>query len=163
VAGTILDKFPLDGPALGGISAAGGAVFVAQGTGPLPEPAPQSDGTGTIVAFGDTSGAGAGGGSGSSGGEGGGGATKAHLRLKVTPRRVRAGRLVRLHLRTTRGSQPAGGVTVRVGRKRLRTGSDGRATARVRFHQPGRHVVRAGRLGSTGARVTIRVLPARGG
>src|SRR4051794_25355862 len=55
--GVIIAKLPLDGPALGGLSAVGGALFVAQGTGPLPQPGPQTVNPGTIVAFGDTSGA----------------------------------------------------------------------------------------------------------
>jgi polyvinyl alcohol dehydrogenase (cytochrome) len=160
--GTILAKLPLDGPALGGVSAAGGAVFVAQGTGPLPEPAPQSDGTGSIVAFGDTSGAGAAGGAGGPG-QPGVGAPKGRLRLSVRPRRVRADRLVRLRVRVTRGSKPAGRVTVRVGRRRVHTAANGRVTVRVRFRRPGLHVVRAGRLGAAGARATIRVTAARGG
>jgi hypothetical protein len=79
------------------------------------------------------------------------------LRLSVTPRRVRANRLVRLRLRVTRGSKSGGRVTVRVGRLRVHTATNGRATVRVRFRRPGLHVVRAGRLGSAGARATIRV------
>jgi polyvinyl alcohol dehydrogenase (cytochrome) len=64
--GTILTKLPLNGPTFGGVSIAGGAVYVAVGTGPpspiLPLPSSttsQVDGTGSIVAFGDTSQAGA--------------------------------------------------------------------------------------------------------
>jgi polyvinyl alcohol dehydrogenase (cytochrome) len=53
--GAILAKQLLGAPSFGGISAAGGALYVAVGTGPPPEPAPQQDGSGSIVAFGDTS------------------------------------------------------------------------------------------------------------
>jgi polyvinyl alcohol dehydrogenase (cytochrome) len=53
--GAILAKLPLGGPSFGGVSAVGGAVYVAVGTGPPPEPAPQQDGSGSIIAFGDTS------------------------------------------------------------------------------------------------------------
>src|SRR4051794_35075321 len=53
--GTILAKLPLDGPTFGGVSAAGGALFVAVGTGPPPQPLPQTVNPGSIVAFGDTS------------------------------------------------------------------------------------------------------------
>jgi polyvinyl alcohol dehydrogenase (cytochrome) len=51
--GAILAKLPLGGPSFGGVSAAGGDVYVAVGTGPPPEPAPQQDGSGSIVAFTD--------------------------------------------------------------------------------------------------------------
>jgi polyvinyl alcohol dehydrogenase (cytochrome) len=53
--GAILAKLPLGGSSFGGVSAVGGAVYVAVGTGPPPAPAPQQDGSGAIVAFGDTS------------------------------------------------------------------------------------------------------------
>ena len=53
--GLILTKLPLGGSSFGGVSAVGGAVYVAVGTGPPPEPAPQQDGSGAIIAFGDTS------------------------------------------------------------------------------------------------------------
>jgi polyvinyl alcohol dehydrogenase (cytochrome) len=49
--GLILGKLPLGNPALGGVSAAGSAIYVAVGTGPLPQPAPQSDNPGSIVAW----------------------------------------------------------------------------------------------------------------
>src|SRR5204863_793960 len=55
VTGAILTKQPLGGPSFGGVSAAGGAIYVAVGTGPPPQPAPQQDGSGAIIAFGDTS------------------------------------------------------------------------------------------------------------
>jgi polyvinyl alcohol dehydrogenase (cytochrome) len=54
-SGAILAKRLLGAPSFGGISAAGGAIYVAVGTGPPPAPAPQRDGPGSIVAFGDTS------------------------------------------------------------------------------------------------------------
>lgn len=53
--GDVLRKLPLGGPSFGGVSAVGGAVYVAVGTGPPPQPAPQRDGSGAIIAFGDTS------------------------------------------------------------------------------------------------------------
>jgi hypothetical protein len=53
--GAVLTKIPLGGGSFGGISATGGALYVAVGTGPPPEPAPQQDGSGSIIAFGDTS------------------------------------------------------------------------------------------------------------
>ena len=57
--GAILAKLPLGAPSFGGVSAVGGAIYVAVGTGPPPEPAPQQDGSGSIIAFGDTSHSGA--------------------------------------------------------------------------------------------------------
>ncbi len=53
--GAILAKLSLGAPSFGGVSAVGGAIYVAVGTGPPPAPAPQQDGSGSIVAFGDTS------------------------------------------------------------------------------------------------------------
>src|SRR5256714_8866970 len=53
--GAILAKLPLGAPSFGGVSAVGGAVYAAVGTGPPPAPAPQQDGSGSIIAFGDTS------------------------------------------------------------------------------------------------------------
>jgi polyvinyl alcohol dehydrogenase (cytochrome) len=53
--GLILAKLSLGAPSFGGVSAAGGALYVAVGTGPPPEPAPQQDGSGSIIAFGNTS------------------------------------------------------------------------------------------------------------
>jgi len=54
-SGAILAKLPLGAPSFGGVSAVGGAIYVAVGTGPPPAPAPQQDGSGSITAFGDTS------------------------------------------------------------------------------------------------------------
>jgi polyvinyl alcohol dehydrogenase (cytochrome) len=58
--GTIKGTQPLGGSSFGGVSAVGGAVYVAVGTGPPPQPAPPQDGSGSIIAFGDTSLSGAG-------------------------------------------------------------------------------------------------------
>jgi polyvinyl alcohol dehydrogenase (cytochrome) len=53
--GAVLARRFLGAPSFGGVSAAGGAIYVAVGTGPLPAPLPQFDLPGSIVAFGDTS------------------------------------------------------------------------------------------------------------
>ena len=58
--GTILGKVPLNGPSFGGVSVAGGAVYVATGIGPPLAPDPsvdteKMDGSGSIIAFGDPS------------------------------------------------------------------------------------------------------------
>jgi polyvinyl alcohol dehydrogenase (cytochrome) len=142
--GAILAKLPLGRPSFGGVSAAGGALFVAVGTGPVPKPAPQSDSPGSIIAFGDTSGAAR--------------APRPPLQLSVRPRRVRAGRLVRLRFRATQGGQPAPRVKVHIGSRRARTNDDGRATVRLRFHRTGAHMARAGRLGLETVRVKIAVI-----
>jgi hypothetical protein len=150
--GAILAKLPLDGPTFGGVSATGGALFVSVGTGPPPSPGPQSPQPGSIVAFGDTSKAG-----GSHGAGGGGGQTPAtRLRLSVRPRVVRAGRLVRLRLRATRGGRALAGVEIHLAGRRVRTRGNGRATMRVRFHRAGRHVVRASLRGVGRASATVR-------
>jgi polyvinyl alcohol dehydrogenase (cytochrome) len=152
--GAILARLPLDGPTFGGVSAAGGAVYVAVGTGPPPEPAPQMDGPGSIVAFGDTSTAGP-------SGQPGAGPRAGRLRLSVRPRRVRAGRLVRLRFRALNGGRAVAGARVHVAGRRLRTGRDGRATLRVRFGRTGLRSVRASRHRLGRVRVTVRVLPRR--
>src|SRR3954469_6085520 len=54
-SGAEITRLSLGGPAFGGASAVGGALYVSVGTGPPPAPAPQQDGSGSIVAFGDTS------------------------------------------------------------------------------------------------------------
>jgi polyvinyl alcohol dehydrogenase (cytochrome) len=57
--GDVLNALSLGGSSFGGVTAVGGAVYAAVGTGPPPQPAPQADGSGSIIAFGDTSGSGA--------------------------------------------------------------------------------------------------------
>ena len=59
--GSVLAKLPLDGPAFGGMSVVGRAVYATTGTGPPLQLIPQepntsnADGSGSIIAFGDTS------------------------------------------------------------------------------------------------------------
>jgi polyvinyl alcohol dehydrogenase (cytochrome) len=53
VTGAVLARRFLGAPSFGGVSAAGGAIYVAVGTGPLP--GTQIDAPGSIIAFGDTS------------------------------------------------------------------------------------------------------------
>src|SRR3954451_3277670 len=90
-SGAEITRLSLGGPAFGGASAVGGALYVSVGTGPPPAPAPQQDGSGSIVAFRDTSRSGGG----KPGGKPPRGAQRAkRLRLTVKPRRVRAGRTV---------------------------------------------------------------------
>jgi polyvinyl alcohol dehydrogenase (cytochrome) len=53
--GVVLNALNLGGLSFGGVSAVGGALYVAVGTGPPPQPAPPQDGPGSIIAFGNTS------------------------------------------------------------------------------------------------------------
>ena len=150
--GSILGKLPLDGPALGGISAVGGAIYVSVGTGPAPSPAPQGDNPGSIVAFGDTSK------SGGSFAPGQSTTPRGRIKLTVRPRKVARGALVRLRFRATRAGAPLRGVKVRVGRKRARTHRNGRVTIRLRFHRAGARFAHAGIRGSRGTRTKIEVV-----
>src|SRR5207248_1758705 len=49
--GVVLTALSLGGPSFGGVTAVGGAIYAAVGTGPPPQPAPQTDGSGSIIAF----------------------------------------------------------------------------------------------------------------
>jgi polyvinyl alcohol dehydrogenase (cytochrome) len=149
--GAMLNKLSLGGGSFGGVSAVGGAVYVAVGTGPLPEPAPQSDSPGAIVAFGDTSR------SGGRSAPANAPAKRPRLRLSVGPRRVRAGSrtLFRFHVKA--GALPLARVKIRVAGKVVPTDGRGHAALSLRFRRAGTHVVRATRRGMRGARATIRV------
>ena len=101
----------------------------------------------------ETAGAGGGGGDGGSPGT----EKRRALRVRVTPRRIRTGRRVRVRIRVTRGGKAVRRARVRFGGKRVRTGRRGRAVVRVRFRRAGvrRVVVRAG---GTTKRVKVRVV-----
>jgi hypothetical protein len=94
------------------------------------------------------------------------GCSDGRIRLKVSPRPIRAGRTTRLRVRATTVSAgrtvPVAGARVRVrGRSRL-TGGDGRAALTVAVS--GRRTelpLSASRAGLRRARVTVRVLPPR--
>src|SRR5204862_4039471 len=124
--GNVLARLSLHGPALGGVSAVGGALYVAVGTGPPPAPAPQQDGAGSIVAFGDTSRSGAGARPPAPTAAPHAPRRAAPLRLSVRPRRVHARRRVVLRIRVARGGRPVSGATVRLATQRARTNSRGR-------------------------------------
>jgi hypothetical protein len=154
--GAVLSRLSLGRPSFGGVSAVGGALYVAVGTGRAFEPAPQQDFPGSIVAFGDTSRSGA-----------QGGAETAHasaaprsgrIRLSVRPRRVSAHRRVRLRFRARSGSRPLRGVRIRVAGRGARTDRRGRAALSVRFERSGVRVVRARRRGLRAGRARIRVM-----
>jgi hypothetical protein len=82
------------------------------------------------------------------------------FRLAVTPRRVRAGRLVRLRLGATvrRGGhrRALAGVRIRVGSRKTRTNRRGRAVVRIRVRRAGTLRVRARKPGYRRAVVRIR-------
>jgi len=85
----------------------------------------------------------------------------ARFKLKVSPRRVRAGRRVRLRVRATEGRTPVRGVRVRFGRHLVRTDRRGRATIRTRVRRPGRYKVRARKAGYRRVVVRVRALRRR--
>ena len=85
----------------------------------------------------------------------------ARFRLKVSPRRVRAGRPVRLRLRATEGRRAVRGVRIRFGRHSARTDRRGRATIRTRVRRAGRYEVRARKAGYRRVVVRVRALPRR--
>ena len=89
------------------------------------------------------------------------GTAAARFRLRVSPRRVRAGRRVRLRLRATEGGRPVRGVRVRFGRHVARTDRRGRASIRTRVRRPGRYKVRARKAGYRRVVVRVRALPRR--
>jgi hypothetical protein len=80
----------------------------------------------------------------------------ARCTLRVAPRRVRAGRRVRLRVRTRPGR-----AVVRLGRHRVRTNSRGRATMRLRFRSTGRRRVTLVKRGCARKRARLTVLPGR--
>ncbi len=83
------------------------------------------------------------------------------FRLRVSPRRLRAGRPVRLRLRATTGGSPLRGVRIRFGRQLVRTDRRGRAVIRTRVRRAGRYKVRARKPGYRRAVVRVRALPRR--
>jgi endoglycosylceramidase len=82
---------------------------------------------------------------------------RARLKVSVSPRRVRAGRRVRVSVRVRAGGKPVRGAVVRVGGKRAATGRRGRAKLRVRFKHAGRKRVTATARGYKRGRAIVRV------
>jgi polyvinyl alcohol dehydrogenase (cytochrome) len=148
-SGSEITRLSLGGPAFGGASAVGGALYASVGTGPPPEPAPQQDGTGSIVAFGDTS---------LSGARPVEPPATRRIRLMVSPRRVRAGRRAAFHFRATRGSHGVAGARVHFAGRTVRTRRGGRARMRVRFRHPGLRRAWARKPGLVVARAKVRVV-----
>jgi hypothetical protein len=154
-SGAEITRLSLGGPAFGGASAVGGALYASVGMGPPPAPAPQEDGTGSIVAFGDTS---------RSGGKPGvkpppaSGRPVKHLRLTVKPRRVRVGRPVVLRFRVARASRPVARARIRFAGRTLVTGRRGEVRLRVRFRHPALRRAWARKRGFVAGRAKVRVV-----
>ncbi|MEA2311298.1 MAG: hypothetical protein QOE28_1266 [Solirubrobacteraceae bacterium] len=85
-------------------------------------------------------------------------AARPPLRVAVSPRRVARGRRTLLRVRVTAAKQPVRGALVRVGDRRARTGSHGRARLRYRFAgRPGPRRVRVTKPGYARAYAPVRV------
>jgi len=84
------------------------------------------------------------------------------VRLRIVPRRVRAGRRVRVRfVARTRASgrlRPVRGATVRAVGSRVRTNRRGRASLKLRFRRAGRVTVLATKPGFRAGRSSVRVL-----
>jgi hypothetical protein len=98
---------------------------------------------------------------GAAGAGGNGAAAKPRLRLRVTPRRLRAGRRTRIRFRVTSRGRPVRGARVRFAGKTKRTGRRGRAVMVRRVFRPGRRRAVARKPGKRSASVRIRVLRRR--
>ena len=92
---------------------------------------------------------------------GAGGAAKPRLRLRVTPKRVRAGRRTRLRFRVTSRGRPVRGAKVRFAGRTKRTGRRGRAVMVRRFTRPGLRRAVARKPGKRAATARVRVLRRR--
>jgi hypothetical protein len=85
-------------------------------------------------------------------------ATRPRLRLRVIPRRGRAGRRTRFTFRvTTNDGRPVAGALVRFAGRRARTGARGRARITTTIRRRGRRTARASLPGAKPARATIRI------
>lgn len=84
------------------------------------------------------------------------------MRLSVAPRRVRAGRPVRLRARVRSSSAACrSGVVVRFGNRRFVTDSQGRALLTLTLHRTGLREIGARKPGCRTAFAQVRVLPRR--
>lgn len=149
--GAVLARFALGGPTFGGISIAGGAVYVAVGTGP--PPGTSQDSSGSIIAFGDTS---------RSGAPAQTPSANPSIRLTVGPRSTRPGRRTRFRFHATSlsggHSRALAGVTVRFDRHRARTNTHGNATITVTLRHAGVYRARAQKPGFRGGHTTVRAV-----
>jgi hypothetical protein len=79
------------------------------------------------------------------------------LAIRVSPRKIRAGRRTRLHFKVTSNGDPVKGATVRVGRKRTRTNARGRGSLSVVVRKRGRHDATVRKPGYRPAHATFTV------
>ena len=84
-------------------------------------------------------------------------AGKTRLSVKVAPRRVRPGRRVTVRAIVTAKGKTVRGVVVRIGRKRARTDTRGRARVRIRFTHSALRKVVAKATGYQPGRARVRV------
>ena len=86
------------------------------------------------------------------------------IRLRVAPRRIRAGtaRRLRFSARVRRDGRwrPLSGARIRVAGRRARTRRGGRAALVVRIARPGTYRIRASKPGHRAGRARLRVVPA---
>jgi hypothetical protein len=85
----------------------------------------------------------------------------ARMRLKVAPRRVRAGRRARVRVRVAGSRECIRGATVRLARKRARTNRRGRAAIVARLRAGRRYRVTAAKSGCRPARAYVRAVKAK--
>lgn len=92
------------------------------------------------------------------------GAVPARMRLRVSPRTVRAGARTRFTFEVTIGSgaaaRPVPGARIAFAGRKARTGPRGRVTLVVRLRRPGRHRVRASKKGLRPATAHVRATSA---
>jgi hypothetical protein len=88
-------------------------------------------------------------------------AGRPRLRVRVSPRTIRAGRRRVLRVRVTASGRPVRRALVRVAGARARTSRTGRATLRKVFVRPGRRRLKATLRGHRPATATVRVLRRR--
>jgi hypothetical protein len=84
------------------------------------------------------------------------GAKSSHLR--ISPKRVKAGRSAHFKLRVTSGGKPVRGAVVAVGGFRARTDKHGRAVLKATLRSPGRYAVRAASVRIRPSRAIVRVV-----
>jgi hypothetical protein len=83
---------------------------------------------------------------------------KPRMRLAVTPRNVRVGKLVRVRFSVSSASrQCKHGATVRFAGKRATINAHGRATIPIRLQRPGRYLARATKPGCRPSRAAVHV------
>jgi endoglycosylceramidase len=85
------------------------------------------------------------------------GAEKTQLRLTLSPRKVKPGRVVSVSVTVRAKGQAVRGAKVRIGRKRARTDARGRARIKIRFTHSALRKVVAGATGYSAGRATLRV------